>query len=100
MKYISDQDMLRHLNGIVFYPLVAVKDDLLLEKIDLSDIPKNSDRLQYVYFILKSNFQISGETMICLVNCGGIIGFLYDGKHLIIISQHVENIPGGLNIKT
>lgn len=37
--------MLRHLNGIVFYPIVVVKGDLLLEKIDLSDIPKNSDRL-------------------------------------------------------
>ena len=26
------------------------------------------------------NFQVSGETMICLVICTGVTGFPYDGK--------------------
>lgn len=39
--------------------------------------------------------------MVCLVYCGGTASFLYDGKPLIITSQHnIKHISVGLNIKT
>lgn len=37
--------MQRRLNGIVLYPIIVVKGDLVLEKINLSDVSKNLDRL-------------------------------------------------------
>lgn len=50
--------MLRNLSGISIYPIIIVNNDLLLEKINLSDISENSDRELCLFYI---KFEFSNQ---------------------------------------
>lgn len=42
--------MLRHLNGIVFYPIIVVKGDLVLEKINLMYLRIQTDFNMFILY--------------------------------------------------